>query len=67
MSYDGLLIALLLISNVNCFYTCMCTHARARTHISKHQKERRMQTLLFLAFKGEGEGNRKELKATHMK
>lgn len=46
MSYDGLLIALLLISNINCFYTYMYTHARAHTHISKHQKEQRMQNLI---------------------
>ena len=44
----------------------MCTHAHA--HISKHQKEQSMQTLLFLALKGKKIlKNHMESKTTHIK
>lgn len=35
---DGLLIILLLISNVNCFYTYMCTDAHMHTHIQTSKR-----------------------------
>lgn len=45
----GFLLILLLISNINCFYISMCTHACVHTYISKHKKMESMKPQFFLA------------------
>lgn len=47
----GFLLKLLLISNINCFYTYMCTHESVHTYISKHQKMESMKPLFILDLK----------------